>query len=244
MIFFETMYGLMLMSLETLVASTAVQTFRVSNYATEPTSNQQSSTTPNVERDYQSVLSINYHNGFNYFDRINQGYYGGEVIGYDCNTHQYVHSVAPGIGEQSTRLNQYKPTNDYQMYSSGGLVEYVPFITQNFEGEIRGASDSDIKQRIQRQQIFAQLGTSKATIQVYGRTDYTVGMVVNLDVPAPKQITEQTEQTSDVLVSGRYLVTSLKHVVTPSSHYCNLQLMKDSFIVDISKPTVGTVAKQ
>lgn len=249
-LFYETNSGFMFTSLDTLFKASDYQTFALSNYANQPSSTPDSTTTPKLEKDYQSILQIEYNNGFDVFDRLDTGYYGTEVIGFDGNTGQYIHAQAGKDLANETRLNQYSAITDKTFATTSSYIQYIPYVTQNFTGQNRGVFDSDLTYRAARQQFISRLSTNKATIRVYGRCDYFPGMIVYLSIPKDTQITKDTNIKEDLLVSGRYIVTSIKHMITTDKHRCNLQLMKDSYLFDITtsgvnpnnKPQTNTVA--
>jgi hypothetical protein len=74
------------------------------------------------------------------------------------------------------------------------------------------------------------LESSKIEIDVYGRTDYTVGKKVFLGVNATKPIDNTTNlsDTEDLNYSGHYLITAIRHTFSRRSHMCTLELSKES----------------
>ena len=234
-LFYEANGGFAFVSLDSLILAGVKQTFNVSNFATQPSKNVDSTAPTNIELDYQSVLQVSYQNGFDQFNRLATGYYGGEVIAFDGNTQQYIHSRAGKNFEDENHLNQYNPVPLKNTFGvTSGIIQYIPYATQNFDNINAGITDTDIPVRTARQQFFSRLQTSQATIKVYGRCDYFPGMVVRLNVPCDAEISKQDETPYDLLTTGNYLVTSIKHVITSVRHTMNIQLMKDSYIFDIS----------
>lgn len=243
-LFYETNSGFIFTSLDSLILAGVRQTFTVNNYAIQSAKNINSTSSVNIELDYQTVLKITYQNGFDQFTRLSTGFYGGEVIAFDGNTQQYIHSRAGRDFDTENHLNPYGPVplnNTFGMTS--GLIQYIPYATQNFDEQNQGAADTDISVRTARQQFLSRLQASQATIQVYGRCDYIPGMVVELKVPRDTEYNKQDEMQYDLLTSGNYLVTSIKHMITGVRHTMNLQLMKDSYVFDIGggKPVDATV---
>lgn len=240
-LFYETNGGFTFTSLDKLITAGVHQKFNVNDYNNQPAEKINSTTAVNIERDYQSVLQIEYKNGFDHFKRMETGYYGGEVIAFDGDTQQYIHSRAGKDFEDENHLNQYSPVPLQNTFgATSGFIQYIPYITQNFTGQNRGLMDTDIPYRTARQQYFSRLQTSQATIKVYGRCDYFPGMVVHLNVPKNVQLSKQDTVVYDQLTSGNYLVTSIKHIITNVRHTMILQLMKDSYVVDVNKSAYNT----
>ena len=234
-LFYETNAGFMFNSLDSLVTAPIVQNFAVDNYTNQPAENIDSTTKTNLDLDYHSVLKIEYQNGFDQFNRLSTGYYGGEVIAFDGNTQQYIHSRAGSNFEQENHLNKYDPVPISHTFGvTSGMIHYIPYVTQNFDGLNQGVDDTDIPVRAKRQQYLSRMQTSQATIKVYGRCDYFPGMVVSLTVPRDASLTKQDDVMYDQTTSGNYLVTSIKHIITGVRHTAIMQLMKDSYIFDVN----------
>lgn len=234
-LFYETNNGFLFTSIDTLITNEIKQKFTVNDYANQSAENINDTASPNIELDYRSVLQITYQNGFDYFKRMSSGYYGGEVIAFDGNTQQYIHTRAGHDFEAENHLNKYNPVPmQYTVGATSGLIQYIPYVTQNFTDQNRGVYDTDIPYRTSRQQFFSRLSTTCATIRVYGRCDYYPGMIVTLTVPRDT-VTNKDDVPYDQITSGKYIVTSIKHIVTSVRHIAILQLMKDSYVFDISK---------
>jgi len=70
-------------------------------------------------------------------------------------------------------------------------------------------------------------------IETYGDTNVMCGDMINVLIPSNKPLPTGSQGGSDImdpLLSGRYLITSLKHQVTPSEamHTMTMTVMKDS----------------
>ena len=239
-LFFETNSGFNFITLDTLFRAPTFQSFFVNDYSVNPTESYNSTSSPDINADYQTVLQIRYDNGFDVFERLSTGFYGGEVIGFDGNTGQYVHTRAGNNFENEHHLNKYTSAPSNSFVSTSSYIQYIPYVSQNFTGQNRGVFDSDLTFRTARQQFLSRLNTNKATIQVYGRCDYFPGMVVYLSVPKDGQITANTKTVEDQLISGRYVVSSIKHIITVNRHVATLELMKDSYITDVTRSTIDT----
>jgi len=232
-LFFESLKGFWFVTLDTLVQSDSYQKFVVGQYGTQVADSVNTTAEYDINAQFQNILEIEYNNGFDYFERSVNGYYGLEIIGFDINTQQYIHTRSGANFDDFKHLNKYTCTGNTTIGYTSTRIEYVPYETQNFENQTRGIDDTNIPSRGARQQLLSWLKTTGCTIKVFGRCDYDVGMIVTLVVPKNED-TRKGDDTTDNLLSGNYLVTSLKHIVTKSSHYCILQLMKDSYIFDIN----------
>jgi len=67
-------------------------------------------------------------------------------------------------------------------------------------------------------------------IDTYGNTDIMVGDVIDVVIPTNKPLTGSSgPEAVDNILSGRYLITSLNHVITPTenTHKMTMTIMKD-----------------
>ena len=74
-------------------------------------------------------------------------------------------------------------------------------------------------------------------IETYGNTDVMAGDMINVNIPSNKPLSVSSGKDAvDPILSGRYLVTSLHHKVTPTdqNHTMAMTIMKDS--VSIATP--------
>jgi len=68
-------------------------------------------------------------------------------------------------------------------------------------------------------------------IETYGNTNIMVGDIIDVVIPANKPLTASSGANSvDNILSGRYLITSLHHMITPTenNHRMTLTIMKNS----------------
>ena len=83
-------------------------------------------------------------------------------------------------------------------------------------------------------------------IETYGNTDVMCGDMINVQIPSNKPLPNNASSASEVmdpLLSGRYMVTSIRHKVTPeqSMHSMVMTVMKDSLenatpVVEVNYP--------
>lgn len=230
-LFFENKHGLNFISLETLYSGTPIyQRFVWDNYVADikPTGGSQR----DLNKDYQRILDLQTPESYNYMDRMQSGMYGSEIITYDLLTKQYVHTAyKPDFNEQK-HLNKYPVYTARPPGGQKGVLIYNQNYFNNFEG-YGDVTDSKFVQK--RMSLLAQAEAYKITITVHGRTDYTAGQRVYVDIPKNTQVTA-TSKDVDEIMSGNYLVSALCHYITRSTHSCVMELIKDSFMVDLNNP--------
>jgi hypothetical protein len=232
-VFFENKYGFNFISIETLYAGAPLmQRFIWDNYSAEIGGG---SSERDIEKDYQRVIEFQMSDVFNYIDRLQSGFYGSEIIYYDILTKQYVHTYHQPEFEKQNHLNEHPLYSSKVAARPKGLLMHDHMYYNNFEGY----SDTTNTQTIQkRKALLSAAEAYKVTITVFGRTDYSAGQKIYLEVPKNTQIKEfhTKDDIEDKLLSGYYLIGSICHFISREKHECTMELIKDSIKVNLNDP--------
>ena len=231
-VFFENKRGFVFTSLDSLMSKDVPNTmaFEVNNYSRQMGDEQTSYR--DLMRDYRSILQIDYHTGFDYFKRLRSGFYGGEIVSMDITTQRYTHNKFNRDFENDSHLNPFSPVAEKAVATTRGNLRFVPRMYNNFENYGDSTNYTTVADR---ETLLSRLTTQSLTIQVYGRTDYSVGQKVTITVPRSGQIKENDSDPKDKIISGTYIITGLCHTLTSFEHRTILELAKDSFEIDINK---------
>lgn len=245
-VFFETRGGFVMTTLSTLCGSDKqpIQTFILTDTGKQPQQNQDSTVEINSDVEYKTIQDIQFCDEYDFFERSKSGFFGSETIAYDHYTNQYMHFQSGRLFQYDDHLNQYDPIPEKAFVSTNALLNYVPFANNTFDGFNQGINDSNALYVSSRKQIIARMGTTKVTIKVHGKSEYMAGQQVMLIVHKDQVSRDTDDSKLDKIHSGRYIIANIKHVVTPSKHYCNIGLVKDSYIFDPNKSAVDTSQKQ
>lgn len=84
---------------------------------------------------------------------------------------------------------------------------------------------------LRRKSLIRQIGSNIINVNVAGDSRRKCGDVVHLTV-TPLQPSESSPVPVDDYITGKYLVTSVNHTITPNGYEMNMELCKDS----VSKP--------
>ena len=79
-----------------------------------------------------------------------------------------------------------------------------------------------------RQSLLNQINSINLIVDCYGDTNIRVGDVIEY-VPISKESTKDQDVFEDDYLKGRYLVTTIKHVVTDREHRMTMTISRDSF---------------
>lgn len=79
-----------------------------------------------------------------------------------------------------------------------------------------------------RQSLLNQINSINLIVDCYGDTNIRVGDVIEY-IPISKESTKGQDVFEDDYLKGRYLVTTIKHVVTDREHRMTMTISRDSF---------------
>jgi len=190
-----------------------------------------------LDRDYSKIAEINVPNSFDYIDRVRHGTYASKLTVHDFTTKRYKTThydyLRKFLEGKEARLNNFPITTDTVAASINALGLVNETSNQLFTGYGVVDATRAIQDRISR---MKQAESFKVTIKVKGRTDYTVGQVVYLDIntPSPTQTDDTPETMVDKMFSGNYLVAAINHYIDREMHECTMELIKDSLIFDLT----------
>lgn len=235
-LFFENRNGLNFLSMDSLYKQPAQRSFVYDKYLRDIQADGRSII--NIDKDYTRILSINVPVLYDYFDRLRTGMFTSKMLLTDVTTKRYNvrnFNILNDFGSNS-HTNSYPAVTDYAnkwINKPNALVIDYPKAYASFNNYNDVSNASSIQKRISQ---LAQAQTTKININVFGRTDYTVGMKVSVDLNQmrPIQKTETRESVRDNILSGNYIISAISHNINRKQHECVLELIKDSFIIDLN----------
>jgi hypothetical protein len=172
---------------------------------------------------------------YDYMDRLRAGMFASKLISYDSTKKTYT----------------VKNFNIRNRFFSQGHLNKQPLFTANniarpsaihinfpraFE-TFTSFGDTTNARIVQERNSFLKMAEAQAiNITVPGRCDYTVGMVVELELHkrAPVRKTDKKADILDKVNSGKYLVSAINHVIGVAGHDCTMQLIKDSMMMQVA----------
>jgi hypothetical protein len=127
------------------------------------------------------------------------------------------------------------PVNKNKLYSDDVIDVLNPVIVSKTRGwGVFDNSDiSNYKTSQSRISYMRMLTSSKIEIDVFGRTDYTVGRKILIEIEQVRNI-EKSDSNADILdkiYSGYYLITAINHQINREKHLCTIELCKESTLL-------------
>lgn len=232
-VFFENRNGMNFVSLESLYTpQEPYQIFKWDNYSADFNSKSDlSGSEKNVNRDYQKIIQFSTPETFNYVERLMSGMYGSQMIHYDLTTKKYSHtSFTPDF-------NQDKHLNDYPLRSNKLITKTRSLLIREHKhyNNFENYGDVTNTKTLQRRLYLMTLAeANKLEIVVFGRTDYTVGQKVYVEIPVNRNIAKHETDYIDKILSGYYIIAALCHKVDRQKHECVMELVKDSLLLDLN----------
>jgi hypothetical protein len=233
-LFFENRTGLNFVSLDYLYSTDTIQEFIYDNYMRDFTSDGR--TYRNIEKEYQRIIEINMPEVFDYMDRIRSGMYANKMTNYDLVTKKYVVKTFDMLDDfsKNVHLNEFAPASKKVIRRFNAMGFTYPKYHSNFNNFGDVTNSKTIQKRMSQ---LRQAESTKIEIVVPGRTDYTVGkkVKVTLNKFNPIDGSDSQQDTVDNMFSGNYIISGINHFIDREKHQCHMELMKDSFIVDLDK---------
>jgi len=230
-LFFENRSGFNFKSLESLYTQETYQKFIKDNYTRDTYVN---TSIRNIERDYQRILEFKVRVPFDALKFTNSGAYSSRLYSYDFVKKKYMAKDYDALSKfsSSAHLNKLPLYTDMKPIAS---INRVFNEVKHYASHDGYADTSTVTIQQERNSKINLIRSCIIEINVFGRTDYTVGQKVYVEVPKPTVIT-QTDQANtdrasgfiDSAYSGNFIVTAINHVISRENHTCIMELSKES----------------
>lgn len=180
----------------------------------------------NPNKDVQVVQAIRVDTLYDYLDVYNSGAISTRLTSYDLLKKTV--SAKTVQARPDSRINK-SPLFPEQIVKS---VDPLRVFTPKHYDVTDYANSTNSKFFQSRMQDMRVINSQKIEIDVFGRTDYTVGKVIYYDSSAKVQITAQDDPNNliDVVYSGYYVITAINHRFTKKAHLCTIELSREGSI--------------
>lgn len=232
-LFYENRSGFNFRSIDELLKQPTYSSFTNDNYS-RSMQGESVNSVRDPQEDYKRIIEISIPVLTDYIEEIQSGRLKSRLVTHDIVTKQYVvkdYSVKKDTENPSTLLNPFPGYSKYATSNSASTTVVMSKYYGNFSkfGDVTNASTIQ-----KRMSFFKNLEKYKVNVQALGRTDYTVGQIVELNIPRVTQITKE-DLEKDPIISGRYLISAISHMITKENHMCNFELIKNSVLTNLSR---------
>lgn len=232
-LFFENRTGFNFVSLDSLYNQAVYQTFIYDNYVRDTVG---ALSFRNLDKDYQRIIEFRVKTLYDSLKSTNSGAYASRLFAYDLVKKKYFAKDYTAL-DDFNKFNHLNKLSLYTKYKPISAVNSLQTEVRHFESHNGFADTSNIAFEQSRRSALQIFRSSTIEIEVFGRTDYTVGQKMYIQVPKPTVITgidqlDTNDNTGivDKTYSGNYIVTAINHMISRDSHTCILELSKESMI--------------
>jgi hypothetical protein len=234
-VFFENRNGFNFVSLEELYKTNfVVEEFTYDNFVRETKSNGDDA--KNIVKDYKRIRRLAVPKVFDYVDRVQSGMIGSKQYSFD-------------IISKNVAITNFDSLQDFPQ---SGHTNIFPFITKDIPfrynskiishqrhfDNFTGFGDSSNAKFLQKRiSLMKATDASKIEITVPGRTQYTVGqkVIVEVDKMEPDDGKKASEDTLDRMLSGAYIIGAINHFIDREKHECVMELFRDSLFLNLEE---------
>lgn len=179
---------------------------------------------PNPDKDYKVVRSVRTPITYDYTDMSGTGGLQTRMTQYDLV--KKTHTVVDYRARTDKRLNDF-PLFPEELVKNVRPIRLAMPKHYGATGYANSTNSQFIQQRISELKL---LNSSKIEIDVFGRTDYTVGKVIYYDsnLKYPISMDDSPDSFEDKMYSGFYIITAIHHQFQRKEHMCTIELSKES----------------
>lgn len=228
-LFFENRDGFNFRSLEKLYETEPIIEFKNDRYTRDDFP--MGGNALNILEDYKRITDFEVPSTYDYMDRLRSGMLASKLMSYDSTKKTY--TVKNYIA--ANRFNSQIHLNPKPLFSDSAPIRSFSrqFLYPRAFETFTSFGDTTNAKILQERTSFLKMSEAqKMMITVPGRCDYTVGMTCRVDLHQTKPITERdtADEIKDKVLSGKYLVTAINHIIKPDGHECRMELSKDSLM--------------
>ena len=231
-VFYENRAGFNFVSLETLYTNNdVVQEFVYDNYKRDELPGGRGINNPSEQ--YKRIKELRIPTVYDYMKNTQEGMYASKQYSFDITTKTvFVNNYDIKTDfEKQKHLNPHSPISANAIYRPGAMIINKPTYYGSFTNEKDVTNASFLQKRISG---MRQADANKIEITVPGRTDYTVGqkVIINVDRMEPYKVGEKN--TRDEVISGAYIIGAINHYIDREKHECVMELFKESMLKNMN----------
>lgn len=234
--FYENRTGFQFQPLTSIAKSDVYMKFDASDYVADVKKGNTKGAgtmTRNLEKDYSTILKAQFDLTFDYERDRSNGMLSTRMFTFDLTAKKLSDTTFNMNSDTHSLMNPNRFYTKTVIDSSyNGPNSSVMMFNQRHNALYNNTKDvSDFAYRQKRISILRQYQQHKIEITVFGRTDYSVGMTVDVDINRMQKLTREmsSSQIPNPLVSGKYIVSAVCHRFgRDGKHETTMELIRDS----------------
>lgn len=186
--------------------------------------------TESVASKHDKMDQMQFKQVFDMLDSVNNGAFGSTIRKIDFlnrTTETERFALTPN---SFTTLNNNLPFNLAKNRIGNSIVESSNF--ERFFPKFQG--DLVSRWLLVRASRIALLNSAKLHVDFPGDSSLSVGDIITVNIPENSAQTDARGIQLDMMMSGRYMITGLRHQLLANKYICNAQLCKDSLMVNLN----------
>ena len=231
-VFYENRAGFNFVSLETLYTNNdVVQEFVYDNYKRDALPGGQGINNPSEQ--YKRIKELRIPTVYDYMKNTQEGMYASKQYSFDITTKTvFINNFDIKTDfEKQKHLNPHAPISSNAIYRPSAMIINKSTYYGSFTNEKDVTNASFLQKRISG---MRQADANKIEITVPGRTDYTVGQKVIINVDRMEPYTVGEKNTRDEVISGAYIIGAINHYIDREKHECVMELFKESMLKNMN----------
>lgn len=216
-VFFENQYGFNFCSMEKLVKDSVYKKISLhpKNVMTDTDNKQELHSNP----DKAEIKQL-----FNILETQATGGFSSNMIRLDLIHQEHKFIKFDPKTNSSKHLNPFIYVNNSTNRTNKTLLQETAYtkLFPIFQGDLTD------KWLLQRASQFSLLNGSRMNIQIPGDCQLSAGAVLEIEFPLLTPKDESANVQKDPYISGKYLVTSVRHRVINNKYFCYVEICRDS----------------
>ena len=230
-VFFENRAGFNFVSLDTLYANTDfVEHFVKDNFVRTEIGDMDYR---NNDEDYRRIRTLTIPVVYDYMDSLQTGMIGSKQYSFDIVSKNVDIKEYDMFGA----FPEHNALNVNPLFSRKTIFRPNAFIINrqrhwdNFTDKGDSSNSKFLQKRIS---LLKAADASKIQIVVPGRTQYTVGQKVLVELYKMETVDDQNkDDILDKYLSGAYVIGAINHFIDRDKHECTMELFKDSLLIEL-----------
>ena len=230
-LFYENKDGFHFETLDKLYAEPKIQDFTHDKYTRDEVPGGGSAM--NIVEDYKRVLDLSIPKSFDYIDQVKSGALGSTATTFNITEKLYTEKTFNmfSVFNKQNHLNPNPIHSGAVLLKNNSALFHRNRQLANFSGT---GFNSNFITLQERASLLKLANAHCVELTVPGRTDYTVGKKIQLDLTKMQPINDDDEiqDIVDRVYSGNYLISAINHSVTRERHECHMEIIKDSLMLN------------
>lgn len=169
----------------------------------------------------KNILRGAFGQGMHVIDHANKKY---NLVKYD---YQKDFKKKTHLGTQSYLSDKFKVNG--KTIDQYDVVHSVAFKNPlAYDGGLNNYNNTIEFSKLEADPLIYQLGLIKINMTVKGRSDLTVGKVIEFEVEKNKPVTNQNPKIANEYLSGKYVVQNIHHKMEDGKYYIIMDVVKES----------------